>query len=133
MFKVTPYHFAAFSIGSELFIKGRLTQFNGYLQLSQPKKITLPNRIVPKYKTSLKNSQMIEVLKAYITYESLIREGLTSREADHILALHFPNSLNELFAQKTLKKEILETLKTVEAYNHFKKLQSKRVDFPPSA
>ncbi|MBD3808309.1 MAG: ATP-dependent DNA helicase RecG [Epsilonproteobacteria bacterium] len=133
MFKVTPYHFAAFSIGSELFIKGRLTQFNGYLQLSQPKKITLPNRIVPKYKTSLKNSQMIEAVKAYITYESLIREGLTSIEAGHILALHFPNSLDELFAQKALKKGILETLKTVEAYNHFKKLQSKRVDFPPSA
>ena len=132
LFKVTPYHFATFAVGSELFIQGKLTLFGSYLQLSQPKKITTIDKIIPKYKTTLKNSEILQIVDSLISYESLKNEGLSENEIKIILMLHFPNSLDGIFEEKALKKEILKTLKTVEAYNHFKKLKGKRVDFPPS-
>jgi ATP-dependent DNA helicase RecG len=44
--------------------------------------------------------------------------------------LHFPNDLGQIYEQKNVKSNIIQTLKTLEAFNHFKKLQGKRVDFP---
>lgn len=132
LFKVTPYHFATFAVGNELFIQGKLTLFGSYLQLSQPKKITTIDKIIPKYKTTFKNSEILQIVDSLVNYESLKNEGLSENEIKIILMLHFPNSLDGIFEEKAFKKEILKTLKTVEAYNHFKKLKGKRVDFPPS-
>ena len=133
LFKVTPYHFSIFSVGSELFIKGKLTQFNGFLQLSQPKKITTIDKIIPKYKTTLKNSEILQIIENLINYENLKNEGLSEVEIQTILMLHFPKNLNDIFLSKTYKSDITKTLKTIEAYNHFKKLKGKRVDFLPNS
>ncbi len=132
LFKVTPYHFATFAVGNELFIQGKLTLFGSYLQLSQPKKITTIGKIIPKYKTTLRNSEILQIVDSLISYESLKNEGLSENEIKIILMLHFPNSLDGIFEEKAFKREILKILKSVEAYNHFKKLKGKRVDFPPS-
>lgn len=132
LFKVTPYHFATFAVGNELFIQGKLTLFGSYLQLSQPKKITTIDKIIPKYKTTLKSSEILQIIESLINYENLKNEGLSEVEIQTILMLHFPKNLNDIFPNKTYKSDITKTLKIIEAYNHFKKLKGKRVDFPPS-
>lgn len=133
LFKVTPYHFATFAVGNELFIQGKLASFGSYLQLSQPKKITTIDKIIPKYKTTLKNSEVLQIVQSLISYENLKNEGLSEVEIQTILMLHFPKNLSDILLNKTYKSEIIKTLKTIEAYNHFKKLKGKRVDFPPSS
>jgi len=91
------------------------------------------NKIIPKYKTTFKNSEFLQIVESLINYENLKNEGLNEDEIQTILMLHFPKDLIELFFQKTLRSDIIQTLKTIEAYNHFKKLKGKRVDFPASA
>ncbi len=132
LFKVTPYHYTVFSVGAELFIKGKLTQFNGFLQLLQPKKITTIDKIIPKYKTTFKNSEILQMIGSLINYENLKKEGLNELEIKTILALHFPKKTDDILPFKTHRNDILKILKTIEAYNHFKKLKGKRVDFPPT-
>ncbi len=129
-FHVTPYHFTTFTPNSTHFIQGKLSEYQGFLQLSQPKKISKPNCIIPKYKTILKNSEMVGLISSLLSFEKLVLEGLTPHEAKILLLLHAPQSLDEIYEQKNLKSNILYILKTIEAYNHFKKLQGKRVDFP---
>ncbi len=129
-FHVTPYHFATFIPNTTHFIQGKLSEYQGFLQLSQPKKISKPNCIIPKYKTILKNSEMKELISSMLFREKLINEGLTPNEADTLLMLHFPSDIRQIYEQKNLKSHIIQTLKTLEAFNHFKKLQGKRVDFP---
>ncbi len=132
LFKVTPYHYTVFSVGAELFIKGKLTQFNGFLQLSQPKKITTIDKITPKYKTTFKNSDILQMIGRLINYENLKKEGLSEEEIQTILMLHFPKKLSDILSHKAHRSDIVKILKIIEAYNHFKKLKGKRVDFPPS-
>jgi ATP-dependent DNA helicase RecG len=38
-FRVTPYHHKLFEVGSNHVIQGRLEEYKGYLQMSQPKSI----------------------------------------------------------------------------------------------
>ena len=161
LFKVTPYHFVTFAVGNELFIQGKLTLFGSYLQLSQPKKITTIDKIIPKYKTTLRNSEILQIIESLINYENLKNEGLSEVEIQTILMLHFPQKNNNIWQlsidchddkssrsdghceelatkqsinnRRTFKSDITKTLKTIEAYNHFKKLKGKRVDFLPNS
>ncbi|MDD5406818.1 MAG: ATP-dependent DNA helicase RecG [Sulfurovaceae bacterium] len=132
-FHVTPYHLSTFIPNSSHYIQGKLSEYQGFLQLSQPKKINKPNCIIPKYKTVLKNSEMIGLVSSMLSYEKLINEGLTPNEANIIMMLHAPKSLDLIFEQKNFKSHIIHILKTVEAFNHFKKLSGKRIDFPATA
>ena len=43
--------------------------------------------------------------------------------------IHFPKSMEEVYENGAFKKEFVEVLKFVEAYNHLKKLRGKRADF----
>ncbi len=130
-FKVMPYHYATFTINSKHYIQGKISQYNGFLQLSQPKKITIPNQIVPKYKTILKSSELRDLIKKYITINNLIASGLDEKISKTIYALHFPNTLSDIFEDKSYKSDIIYALKYSEAFNHLKKLQGKRIDYPP--
>lgn len=125
-FKVMPYHYATFIPKSTHYIQGVVSQYNGFLQLSQPKKITIPNQIVPKYKTILKDSELKALIKKHITTQNLIESGLDEKISETIYLLHFP--ISEIYNDKN---EILYALKYTEAFNHLKKLQGKRVDFEP--
>ena len=53
-FRVTPYHHKLFEVGSQHVIQGKLEEYKGYLQMSQPKSIKQVGKITPKYKTALK-------------------------------------------------------------------------------
>ncbi len=126
-FKTTPYHVAKFKVDNELIISGRATYFRGQLQINQPKILTNFGQIIPKYKTTLKESQMHALIAKYITQETLQNAGLFSNEIDTLLKLHFPTTLEDIYSNGTLKPTHLNALKSIEAYNHLIKLKRKRI------
>lgn len=133
-FNVTPYHYQTFTPHSTHFIKGKITHFMGTFQISQPKKIAQAGIIIPTYKTPLKESEMRELVSSCIKSASLRNLGLREEEIKTLLLLHFPKDLSEIYDQnKMLKAPIIHQLKELEAYAHFKKLQGKKVDFPPAS
>ncbi|UPT77141.1 ATP-dependent DNA helicase RecG [Sulfurovum sp. XGS-02] len=129
-FRVTPYHHKLFEVGSSHVIQGRLEEYKGYLQMSQPKSIKTIGKITPKYKTVLKESEISSLMECYINEQNLYKEGLDSKEVSTLMHIHFPKSMEEVYEGTTFKPEFVTVLKFVEAYNHLKKLRGKRADFP---
>jgi len=129
-FRVTPYHHKLFEIGSEHVIQGKLEEYKGYLQMSQPKSIKQIGKVTPKYKTILKESEITALIALYINEQNLYNEGLDSKEVATLMTIHFPHSLEEVYENATFKRAFISVLKFVEAYNHIKKLRGKKVDFP---
>ena len=129
-FKVTPYHHKLFEVGSSHVIQGRLEEYKGYLQMSQPRSIKQVGKITPKYKTVLKESEIASLIECYVTERNLYNEGLDSKEVATLMHIHFPKSMEEIYEGSALKPEFVAVLKFVEAYNHLKKLRGKKADFP---
>ena len=129
-FRVTPYHHKLFEVGSTHVIQGKLEEYKGYLQMSQPKSIKQIGKITPKYKTILKESEIASLMEVYITEQNLFNEGLDSREVATLMHIHFPKSMEEVYKDENFKAEFIDVLKFVEAFNHIKKLRGKRADFP---
>ncbi len=130
-FRTTPYHKEKFRPNAELIISGRVNRFRGQLQISQPKALSDYGKIIPKYKTILKESEIRTLIKKYITQESLQKAGLTQNEINTLLTLHNPRSLSEIYNKGILKEEHLWNLKSIEAYNHLIKLKRKRIVTKP--
>jgi len=129
-FRVTPYHHRLFEVGSSHVIQGRLEEYKGYLQMSQPKSIKEIGKITPKYKTILKESEISSLIQNYINEKNLYNEGLDSKEVSTLMHIHFPKSMEEVYEGTKYKPDFLAVLKFVEAFNHLKKLRGKRIDFP---
>ncbi|MEA2048526.1 MAG: ATP-dependent DNA helicase RecG [Campylobacterota bacterium] len=129
-FRVTPYHHKLFEVGSTHVIQGKLEEYKGYLQMSQPKAIKQIGKITPKYKTVLKESEIISLIEVYVNEQNLLHEGLDSKEVATLMHIHFPKRMEEVYNEGKLKVDFVQTLKFVEAYNHMKKLRGKRADFP---
>ncbi|MEA3434500.1 MAG: ATP-dependent DNA helicase RecG [Campylobacterota bacterium] len=129
-FRVTPYHHKLFEVGSSHVIQGKLEEYKGYLQMSQPKSIKQVGKITPKYKTVLKESEISSLIECYVTEKNLYNEGLDSKEVATLMRIHFPKSMEDVYENGGFKSEIIEVLKFIEAFNHLKKLRGKRADFP---
>ena len=129
-FRVTPYHYQLFTKGSQHTIQGRVERYNGYLQIPQPKSVKEIGKIIPKYKSVLKQSELSVLVGRYVTERNLYNEGLDSAEVAVLMQLHFPKEIREIYEEKQYKKYIVQKLKFIEAFNHLKKLRGKRVDFP---
>ena len=129
-FRVTPYHHKLFEVGSSHVIQGKLEEYNGYLQMSQPKSIKQVGKITPKYKTVLKEAEIASLMEVYVTEQNLFNEGLDSKEVATLMHIHFPKSMEEIYEKGSFKPEFIQVLKFVEAFNHIKKLRGKRADFP---
>jgi len=129
-FRVTPYHHKLFEVGSNHVIQGKLEEYKGYLQMSQPKSIKKVGKVSPKYKTVLKEADITSLIEAYVSEQNLFNEGLDSKEVATLMHLHFPKSIDEVYDDGSLKAEFVNVLKFIEAFNHLKKLRSKRADFP---
>ena len=129
-FRVTPYHHKLFEVGSSHVIQGKLEEYKGYLQMSQPKSIKQIGKITPKYKTVLKESEISSLIEAYVSEQNLYNEGLDSKEVATLMHIHFPKSMEEVYVEGHFIPEFIHVLKFVEAYNHIKKLRGKRADFP---
>jgi len=111
-------------------IQGRLEEYKGYLQMSQPKSIKTIGKITPKYKTVLKESEITSLIECYVNEQNLYHEGLDSKEVSTLMHIHFPKSMEDVYEGITFKPDFINVLKFVEAYNHIKKLRGKRIDFP---
>ncbi len=129
-FRVTPYHHKLFEVGSSHVIQGKLEEYKGYWQMSQPKSIKQVGKITPKYKTVLKESEIASLIEVYISEQNLYNEGLDSKEVATLMHIHFPKSMEEVYENGSFKAAFISVLKFVEAYNHLKKLRGKRADFP---
>jgi len=64
-FRATPYHHKLFEVGSSHVIQGRLEEYKGFLQMSQPKSIKQVGKITPKYQTVLKESEITSLIVLY--------------------------------------------------------------------
>ena len=126
-FKTTPYHKKLFSVGSEHIISGKAGYFRGSLQITQPQSLKVYGKILPFYKSVLKEEEVKRLIKKYITKENLINMGLYESEVDTILKLHFPKSISQIKKDGEYKEEIISNLKSIEAYNHLAKFRKKRV------
>ncbi|HQR73485.1 MAG TPA: ATP-dependent DNA helicase RecG [Sulfurovum sp.] len=129
-FRATPYHHKLFEVGSAHVIQGRLEEYKGFLQMSQPKSIKQVGKITPKYQTVLKESEITSLIACYVNEQNLFNAGLDSKEVATILSMHFPKNLQEVYAGGSFKLDFIPVLKFIEAYNHLKKLRGKRADFP---
>ncbi len=130
-FKTTLYHQKTFTLNSEHIISGRVTLFNGFLQILQPKSLKNYGVVEPKYKSVLKESLIKSLIKKYLTKENLEKFCLNEEEIATLLKLHFPKRLDEIKKDGKLKDEIIFHLKKVEAINFLLKLRKKRQNFPP--
>ena len=129
-FRVTPYHHKLFEVGSSHVIQGKLEEYKGYLQMSQPKSIKQVGKITPKYKTVLKESEISSLIECYVSEQNLYNEGLDSKEVAALMHIHFPKSMEDVYEGTAFKPDFQAVLKFIEAYNHLKKLRGKRADFP---
>ena len=129
-FRATPYHVRLFQVGSRHVIQGKVSQYRQWLQISQPKAIREHGRIVPRYKSALKESELRILIETYVTERNLYAEGLESREVETLLALHFPERGSRKILETETDEEARSLLKFIEAYNHLRKLRKKRRDFP---
>ena len=124
LFRVTPYHYQLFSVGSKHFIQGRVEEYKGFLQMNQPKSLKQIGEIIPKYSTAIKQSSIRSLIECFINEKNLYAEGLNQYEVNTVLGLHYPKNLQQI------EDYDQEVLKFVEAFNHMKKLKGKREDFP---
>ncbi len=124
LFRVTPYHYQLFTVGSKHFIQGRVEEYKGFLQMNQPKSLKQIGEIIPKYSTAIKQSSIRSLIECYINEKNLYAEGLNQYEVNTILGLHYPKNIQQI------EEYDQEVLKFIEAFNHMKKLKGKREDFP---
>lgn len=129
-FRATPYHHKLFTVESHHVIQGKLEEYKGFLQMSQPSSVKEVGKITGKYKTTLKNSDMLSLISCYINEQNLYNEGLDSKEVATLMHLHFPSRMEEVYHEGKVKASFVSDLKFIEAYNHLKKLRGKKVDFP---
>lgn len=126
IFHPKPFHYKVFGIGKQLYISAKVGLFNGFFQLTQPKVITVIGKIEPTYKEhKIRQNSLKAVIKKYISASNLQALGLNQEEIGCLLSIHFPKEIPNFENEKTIK-----ILKTVEIYNHLRKLQSKRHDYP---
>jgi len=124
LFRVTPYHYKLFTVGSHHYIQGRVEEYNGYLQINQAKSLKRIGEIIPKYSSTLKESSIRSLIEFYVGEKQLYAEGLDVHEVSTILGLHYPRNIDQI---EEYDKEVL---KFIEAFNHMKKLKGKKTDFP---
>lgn len=124
LFKPKPYMIHQFKVGSRDYYYGLVECKMGQCTMAMPKKITKPNEVVPKYKTTLRNDVMQRFVKENLTYENLVSEGLKKSVVEKLLELHFPKVV-----YKELSKESLYALKYTELFVFMKQLAKKRKYF----
>ena len=112
-FRVTPYHHRLFSVGSNHVIQGRLEEYRGYLQMSQPKSIKEVGKITPKYKSVIKESDLRALIECYVSEKNLYAEGLDSKEVSTLMHIHFPKTMEDVYVDGGFKSEVVEALKFV--------------------
>jgi ATP-dependent DNA helicase RecG len=128
IFNPRRYHSEKLKEGSIHYLHGKV-EFNfNSLTMMQPKIVEEVDRILPIYKTRLQNKTVINLIKKYITKESMLKEGLDEKKWEMLESIHFPDrEFVKEFQREGFSKESLMFLKYLEIFNHLKKLSNMRV------
>ena len=107
IFNAKSWHFGAFKRGKKFFIHGKCDESFGSWQFVNPKIVSEPGRIAPKYKASLSDAAAQKLIKKYLSADALLACGLRADEAAVLLALHesSPRSVRMLAALNRQLKE----------------------------
>ena len=107
IFNAKSWHFGAFKRGKKFFIHGKCDESFGSWQFVNPKIVSEPGRIAPKYKAALNDAVAQKLIKKYLSAGALLGCGLRADEAAVLLALHesSPRSVRML---ATLNRQLKE-------------------------
>ena len=107
IFNAKSWHFGAFKRGKKFFIHGKCDENFGSWQFVNPKIVSEPGRIAPKYKAALSDAAAQKLIKKYLSAGVLLACGLRADEAAVLLALHesSPRSVRMLAALNRQLKE----------------------------
>ena len=107
IFNAKSWHFGAFKCGKKFFIHGKCDESFGSWQFVNPKIVSEPGRIAPKYKAALSDAAAQKLIKKYLSAGVLLGCGLRADEAAVLLALHesSPRSVRMLAALNRQLKE----------------------------
>lgn len=107
IFNAKSWHFGAFKRGKKFFIHGKCDENFGSWQFVNPKIVSEPGRIAPKYKAALSDAAAQKLIKKYLSAGALLGCGLRADEAAVLLALHesSPRSVRMLAALNRQLKE----------------------------
>ena len=107
IFNAKNWHFGAFKRGKKFFIHGKCDESFGSWQFVNPKIVSEPGRIAPKYKATLSDAAAQKLIKKYLSAGALLDCGLRADEAAVLLALHesSPRSVRMLAALNRQLKE----------------------------
>lgn len=107
IFNAKSWHFGAFKRGKKFFIHGKCDESFGSWQFVNPKIVSEPGRIAPKYKAALSDAAAQKLIKKYLSADALLGCGLRADEAAVLLALHesSPRSVRMLAALNRQLKE----------------------------
>ncbi len=107
IFNAKSWHFGTFKRGKKFFIHGKCDESFGSWQFVNPKIVSEPGRIAPKYKAALSDAAAQKLIKKYLSAGALLGCGLRADEAAVLLALHesSPRSVRMLAALNRQLKE----------------------------
>ena len=107
IFNAKNWHFGAFKRSKKFFIHGKCDESFGSWQFVNPKIVSQPGRIAPKYKAALSDAAAQKLIKKYLSASALLGCGLRADEAAVLLALHesSPRSVRMLAALNRKLKE----------------------------
>ncbi len=126
IFNPKSYHKKIFQKDKEYFLIARAESYFGQIQLIQPKVVDSVGEVLPKYKTSLQSKTVRELMKRYLTLDSLLKEELLEKEAKILLSFHFPKNFIPSF------EKFLDVLKFVEVFNYMRKLSKRKIHLKAS-
>lgn len=131
-FHPKPYIKRLFPLDSVVFVQGTLRDDGGRFSMIQPKTIREINAIIPKFKTTHKNADMISLTQSLITQEALQECGLPSDVAGSLVRIFHPDKefFHAFCAHKGFDEKSLYALKFCEIFYHLSRLASKRRDYP---
>lgn len=135
IFHPKPFHNVLFGIDKEMYILGELVNFNGIMQINQPKIITQINKIIMNFPTTKMKSQPLnEIFSEIISVENLASLGLVQKYIDAIYTIFHPEKnieyLSDFKRNGGLFGVYLEAIKFVEIFYYMQSLRKKKHEFP---
>ena len=130
IFNSTYFHVKNFSVGSRLFLYGRMEENFG-LQIVQPRIVKEYGEITPKYKSKLRNKTIITLMKKYLTKENLLSYGLKEEVVESVLKIHNPDLkfLKQFTSCEGFCNKYLYALKYIEIFSHILKLSKLKTTY----
>ncbi|MGZ5207832.1 MAG: ATP-dependent DNA helicase RecG [Sulfuricurvum sp.] len=120
IFHPKPYMIHQFPIHQRAFFSGKAVLESGQWQMIQPVKIPAIGSLIPLYKTPLRVDVMRRLVEKYITFDTLIADGLPESIAKNLYDIHFPKIPIPLTPLQ------IDALKFAELFDYMRRLRLKR-------